>query len=604
MAGRWAAPAELYTKFGELTQYAPQESQGVEMGRLSNFAVNNIGNLTAAATDAANGIKRSPVWRMIVVDEWPNAKNTDDTLPGNRTDITLPADNPGENGKFRQPQAYKDVADKLKAWAANPTGLPPFRPTDPDFDPMFDARVTHDAAGFMYIVGQDMTPNRQSKQINFKNQFLVPYPYIQREFYFTTDNSPPTAPPQVRDFAANKFRLRIPDRSMRLRIGSNLRPRYETVQTQSFIPLEFEQAAGAGIAPVLPGRYCVIGSAGTKYGNDQHYVTTIGRRDIPGDANTLDAMHEPKETRRIELRPNFDPNVQQLLVTRNGGDPKDEVQMGNTFDPYAKELGRDNELISERGVVKNIYDSNATDAKIDDEPDNRYYPPCVTIPVAGMNISEPPWGWGPREYEAAEEEQLRLGTSGPNVFKFNPDMAKREGRYAGGPFGRNQARLWCHSTPAPELNRTGTTANYRMIHLQRLANPTLPWNPYPLLADGTPNTEHRPNLPINPYRTIDSSSVNLTAFNGVSGAEGDIEPSSDQEKAGQMRPWIYGQGESDELEAYLRNMRAGKQAWYFRSLERGSWSRLNLAGSNATPPRRRPSSHSARYGRRSQRRCC
>ena len=44
-----------------------------------------------------------------------------------------------------------------------------------------------------------------------------------------------------------------------------------------------------------------------------------------------------------------------------------------------------------------------------------------------------------------------------------------------------------------------------------------------MLADGkTPNPDYRPNLSINPYRTIDSSSVNLTAFNGVSRAEGKL----------------------------------------------------------------------------------
>ena len=42
--------------------------------------------------------------------------------------------------------------------------------------------------------------------------------------------------------------------------------------------------------------------------------------------------------------------------------------------------------------------------------------------------------------------------------------------------------------------------NYRTIYLQRLANPLLPWN-----ATG------------NPYRTIDSMSVDLSTFNGVTG---------------------------------------------------------------------------------------
>ena len=43
------------------------------------------------------------------------------------------------------------------------------------------------------------------------------------------------------------------------------------------------------------------------------------------------------------------------MVAGNGGDPKDEVQMGDTFDPYAKEIGRDNELINDNGTVGRIF---------------------------------------------------------------------------------------------------------------------------------------------------------------------------------------------------------------------------------------------------------
>jgi len=48
------------------------------------------------------------------------------------------------------------------------------------------------------------------------------------------------------------------------------------------------------------------------------------------------------------------------------------------------------------------------------------------------------------------------------------------------------------------LGKDRTTARYRIVHLQRLANPLLPY-------DATTN----------PYRTIDSMSVDLTCFNGV-----------------------------------------------------------------------------------------
>ena len=66
-----------------------------------------------------------------------------------------------------------------------------------------------------------------------------------------------------------------------------------------------------------------------------------------------------------------------------------------------------------------------------------------------------------------------------------------------------------------ELVRNGTTQNYRTLHLQRLADPTLPWNPLPNDFAGKANPLHRANLPVNPYRTIDSQSVDLTAYNGA-----------------------------------------------------------------------------------------
>jgi len=50
----------------------------------------------------------------------------------------------------------------------------------------------------------------------------------------------------------------------------------------------------------------------------------------------------------------------------------------------------------------------------------------------------------------------------------------------------------------PLLATTGTAVNYRVVRLQRLANPLLAWN-----ANS------------NPYVTIDTASVDMTAFNGV-----------------------------------------------------------------------------------------
>ncbi len=295
----------------------------------------------------------------------------------------------------------------------------------------------------------------------------------------------------------------------------------------------------------------------------------------------------------------------QLLVGSNGGDPKDEIQLGNTFDPFSREIGRDNELIVDMndttdpaagkpgtmpGTIKNIYDSMPSGGAITGQPSFRYYPPCVSIPVDDMNVSEPPWGYSAREKDAiAAESAIRKshgkGDAAPLTYRKTVDH--KEGRYFRGhtknidsydkPFDG-----WTEKPIAPELMRTGTTANYRVFHLQRLANPMLPWNPQPLLADGkTANPEYNANLPINPYLTVDTASVNLTAFNGTSRVEHDLDPDI-QNKQGKIDP-----GNLVDVRKYLNNFDASRQVWDFRSQERGFWSRVNspTATTQALPQR-------------------
>src|SRR4051812_33568845 len=110
----------------------------------------------------------------------------------------------------------------------------------------------------------------------------------------------------------------------------------------------------------------------------------------------------------------------------------------------------------------------------------------------------------------------------------------------------------------------------------------LPWNPDRYLGDGkTVNPEWRANMPMNPYRTVDSSSVNLTAFCGTSLNEIDLNIQKRRDEA-KFRPWVYGLNGAEELNGYMDNLKAGKQVWAFKSLERGAWARLNYPGSN--PP--------------------
>ncbi|MEX0612574.1 MAG: hypothetical protein WD229_10695, partial [Pirellulales bacterium] len=634
-------PLDLYSKIDSAKVASDPlrllPSQGVELGRVSNFGVDNNGQLTEAASSAT--VKRSPVWRMIVVEEWPDGRNVD---PADN----LPLDSQGRNilsirsdkrlaPNFKEPKAYVDMAARVKVWKPTPqTPIPPFYAANPDFDEVFNA-------GF--LVTQRATAS--------VNEFNVMYPYVEREFYFTTDNS------TTRQVSDATFKLRIPDRS----IKPDPRPpgfvgRY---QTQKFIAANPPANPGdVPIAPILPGRYGIVGSAGTKYTDmalgvpvpgsiKDSFTTAIGRY-MPAStsasttrSNTQDddQIRRLTQMRRIELRPDTNPdptitesvpNVNQLLVTGNGGfDPSNDPGLPPPTDPdyntkirtavrakNAFEIGRSNELIDENGTARNINDRLDDQPGVppdpDGKPDSEYYKPCVAIPVEGMSISEPAWGWAPREREAQQEEEARRPSGTTPPFEFDTKLAYGEGRYKSGST-KNVAYDVQFDLHKPELMRTGTTANYRTIHLQRLANPLLPWNPPPgqiKVKDAAGNDKdlHLPNLPINPYRTVDSSSVDLTAFNGASDEGNYPEPAAPaapfnfQQKFGQFRPWLRdergGTGATTMTMTYYdlmtRPTRATPtypvqypiQAWHFRSAERGQWAQFNLVGAAVPEPLR------------------
>ena len=89
-------PAELYSRLDVSTNYKYDPtlpSVGVDLGRLSNLAWDDTkGSLTTDPTNAANNIKRSPVWRMIVVNEWPDARGSVDSNGRRITTNRVPPD--------------------------------------------------------------------------------------------------------------------------------------------------------------------------------------------------------------------------------------------------------------------------------------------------------------------------------------------------------------------------------------------------------------------------------------------------------------------------------------------------------------------------------
>ena len=158
-------------------------------------------------------------------------------------------------------------------------------------------------------------------------------------------------------------------------------------------------------------------------------------------------------TRRIELSPNSDPDVHQVQVLNNGvvTYSDPEVQPATAI------------------VIDNAIDSG------------------VQTPARPFTVTEP-----------------RTGYAGGG---WDPTLAGGEGAYT-----------TPRDTPldtAAALQINDTTYDYCRIHLQRLANPMLPWNPPP----GT--LGYSAALEVNPYMTIDTSSVDMTAFNGVVNDAGD-----------------------------------------------------------------------------------
>lgn len=132
-----------------------------------------------------------------------------------------------------------------------------------------------------------------------------------------------------------------------------------------------------------------------------------------------------------------------------------------------------------------MYDNVVTGDNSPPAPDD--VKPAVAIVVnkpRRLSVSEPVAG-----YASAQA----VYNAGVADFKFNPplDTPLDESRTYSG-------------NDRHAISVTGTTAPFRMIHLQRLANPLIPYN-----------------AQTNPYRTIDSLPVDLTSFTGWSQNQND-----------------------------------------------------------------------------------
>ncbi|MBH55716.1 MAG: hypothetical protein CMJ82_00835 [Planctomycetaceae bacterium] len=197
--------------------------------------------------------------------------------------------------------------------------------------------------------------------------------------------------------------------------------------------------------PLLGGQYAVIGSSG-HYANNNRYTTFIGRS-TNAQGGGGQAQLDYANTRRIELIP--DPNDGVGARIHNNINPPGYGDKTNT-------AINANIPVVGLPINQHIFGGNTSPLSL-----------TLTEPVGGYSqrVNAVPGLDGELEFNPPRDIPLD--------FANNPNLAN------------------------PILNN-GTTTEFSVVHLQRLANPLQPY-------DATTN----------PYRTIDTHSVDVTAFNGV-----------------------------------------------------------------------------------------
>ncbi|MBS0208427.1 MAG: hypothetical protein JSS27_05680 [Planctomycetes bacterium] len=148
----------------------------------------------------------------------------------------------------------------------------------------------------------------------------------------------------------------------------------------------------------------------------------------------------------------------------------------------------------------------------------------------GMNISEPPGGYTPPSNYQGPLMNLQLANGYKSYELFNPGNGTRgtstlSTDIADVPFDMNQNNVFQNagiSSGAGGSNQSwatpGTYVDYATVFLQRLADPTMPWNPDkydPQNGVNSGASKYNANLPINPYLTIDWMPIDLTVYSGM-----------------------------------------------------------------------------------------
>ena len=145
--------------------------------------------------------------------------------------------------------------------------------------------------------------------------------------------------------------------------------------------------------------------------------------------------------------------------------------------------------------------------------------------TVGMNITEPlpnPNVYAPTANYYREPTAMIMAPGADRSFYDDPDAPLNDG--TGFKDEPEEAASNANGPGRPifdrDMQQTGTYLECSSVFLQRLANPNLAYNPAPGTNryNAAPSTDpyvaYNPNLPVNPYITVDWSALDATVFTG------------------------------------------------------------------------------------------
>ena len=217
------------------------------------------------------------------------------------------------------------------------------------------------------------------------------------------------------------------------------------------------------VNPVLPGSYAVVGS-GPETDDNGNYTTYLGFRNDVMDINAMDPMTELNQTRRIVMNP----GAGTFQVLNNGHTAQPEPVYGTQTKP----------------VVPVVINQSTAGAE-------------------RFSFSEPVGG-----YDLGTHEKAMAALPGGLMPLVNTATMMQS------PIDRPLDLTRDDIDDPADFYKNGVKPQWRFVHLQRLANPLLPWN-----AES------------NPYLTIDTIGSDLIVFNGVTGQDDDDANGGDDDDA-------------------------------------------------------------------------